>query len=153
MLHKPPQKDFLYCNQHGANQFKASTERMSGKSANINFRTNQLAVIQQNIDQLPVNRSHSFSCRRDSLHPPATPKGRRSQSIKWLSVPSVTSLQPLFFKPSARACAFFFTCCMYSLNSGVAACLRAAARAAIWLLWGPPCKVGWIAKLMSFSKL
>ena len=34
-------------------------------------------------------------------------------NTKCLPVPSVTSLQPRFFRPSARACAFFFTCWIY----------------------------------------
>lgn len=83
---------------------------------------------------------------------PVSPKGVRSHSNKWLSVPLVTNLQFLLSKADAKACAFFFTCRIYTLYSGEATCFNAMARAAIWLLWGPPCNDGKTEKFILSSK-
>ena len=82
---------------------------------------------------------------------PAKPRAVKSQSNKWLSVPPVTNLHFLLNKADAKAFAFFLTCCMYALYSGLATCFRAMARAAMWLLWGPPCNAGKTAKFIFSS--
>ena len=83
---------------------------------------------------------------------PVKPRVLRSQSTKWLSVPPVTNLHFLLSKADAKAWAFFLTCWMYALYSGVATCFRVIARAAIWLLWGPPCIEGKTPKFILSSK-
>lgn len=83
---------------------------------------------------------------------PVKPRAVKSQSNKWLSVPPVTNLHFLLNKAAAKAFAFFFTCCIYALYSGVATCLKAIASAAMWLLCGPPCKDGKTAKFIFSSK-
>lgn len=83
---------------------------------------------------------------------PVKPSVLRSQSTKWLSVPPVTNLHFLLSKADAKAWAFFLTCWMYALYSGVATCFRVIAKAAIWLLWGPPCIEGKTPKFILSSK-
>ena len=63
---------------------------------------------------------------------PVRPSGRRSQSMRWFSVPLVVSLYPLPMRNLASACAFARTCLAYALNSGVATSLSCVARPAIW---------------------
>mmetsp|Transcript_6747 Transcript_6747/g.9374 ORF Transcript_6747/g.9374 Transcript_6747/m.9374 type:complete len:281 (-) Transcript_6747:507-1349(-) len=87
--------------------------------------------------------SHTFSTL-----PPLRPWGRRSQRMRWLSVPSLASLWPLDIKALARAFAFALTCLEYSLNSGVETSKSCAARPPIWWLWGPPCRAGKTAMSM-----
>mmetsp|Transcript_43101 Transcript_43101/g.105384 ORF Transcript_43101/g.105384 Transcript_43101/m.105384 type:complete len:227 (-) Transcript_43101:762-1442(-) len=83
---------------------------------------------------------------------PSTPLGLRSTSTKWLSVPPETSTCPIDESLSAIALLFLSTCVWYTLNSGVAACLSATARAVMVWLWGPPWRPGNTAWLMGFSR-
>ena len=82
---------------------------------------------------------------------PVRPSGRRSQSMRWFSVPLVVSLYPLPMRNLASACAFARTCLAYALNSGVATSLSCVARPAIWWLCGPPWSEGKTAKLIASS--
>mmetsp|Transcript_23502 Transcript_23502/g.65093 ORF Transcript_23502/g.65093 Transcript_23502/m.65093 type:complete len:242 (-) Transcript_23502:1727-2452(-) len=73
---------------------------------------------------------------------PVRPCGRRSQSTKWLSVPSLASLWPFSWSVSAMALALATTALAYSLNSGDLTSKSCAANAPIWWLCGPPCRPG-----------
>mmetsp|Transcript_26385 Transcript_26385/g.79535 ORF Transcript_26385/g.79535 Transcript_26385/m.79535 type:complete len:242 (+) Transcript_26385:150-875(+) len=79
---------------------------------------------------------------------PVSPCGRRSQSTRWLSVPSLASLWPLALRASARAPALATTAEEYSLKAGVATSRSCVASAPIWWLWGPPCSAGKTAMSM-----
>merc|ERR1712217_499697 len=70
--------------------------------------------------------SHTFSTLD-----PVRPCGRKSQRIKWLSVPSLASLWPLAFSASASDFAFDTTRLEYSTNSGVLTSRSCAASAPI----------------------
>mmetsp|Transcript_113733 Transcript_113733/g.157387 ORF Transcript_113733/g.157387 Transcript_113733/m.157387 type:complete len:293 (-) Transcript_113733:90-968(-) len=73
---------------------------------------------------------------------PVKPCGLKSQSTRWLSVPSLASLWPFDLRVSARTFALTHTFFEYSLNSGVSTSRSCAARPPIWWLWGPPCRPG-----------
>mmetsp|Transcript_90730 Transcript_90730/g.256433 ORF Transcript_90730/g.256433 Transcript_90730/m.256433 type:complete len:216 (+) Transcript_90730:445-1092(+) len=73
---------------------------------------------------------------------PVRPCGRRSQRTRWLSVPSLASLWPLAWRPSASAFALATTFCEYSLNAGVTTSSSCTASAPIWWLCGPPWRPG-----------
>mmetsp|Transcript_113734 Transcript_113734/g.157394 ORF Transcript_113734/g.157394 Transcript_113734/m.157394 type:complete len:254 (-) Transcript_113734:393-1154(-) len=79
---------------------------------------------------------------------PVRPCGRRSQSTRWLSVPSLASLWPLDFRVSASVLAFSTTHFEYALKSSDFASSSCAARPPIWWLCGPPCKPGKTAMSM-----
>mmetsp|Transcript_109442 Transcript_109442/g.274135 ORF Transcript_109442/g.274135 Transcript_109442/m.274135 type:complete len:254 (+) Transcript_109442:471-1232(+) len=79
---------------------------------------------------------------------PVSPWGRKSQSTKWLSVPSLASLWPLDCSVLARVSALATTAWEYSLNSGEATSKSCAARPPIWWLCGPPWRPGKTAMSM-----
>ena len=58
----------------------------------------------------PRAHTHTHSRTRTCILEPVRPVGRRSHSIKWLSVPSVTSLYPCFMRRAAMARLFCWTC-------------------------------------------
>mmetsp|Transcript_83674 Transcript_83674/g.215481 ORF Transcript_83674/g.215481 Transcript_83674/m.215481 type:complete len:254 (-) Transcript_83674:124-885(-) len=79
---------------------------------------------------------------------PVKPCGLKSQSTRWLSVPSLASLWPLDFRVSASVLAFSTTHFEYALKSSDFASSSCAARPPIWWLCGPPCKPGKTAMSM-----
>ena len=81
---------------------------------------------------------------------PFTPRGVRSTSIRWLSVPPEMILSPPALRPDASAFAFSTIRRAYSLNSGCSASLKATAFAAIWCMNGPPCTRGNTALSIDF---
>mmetsp|Transcript_89129 Transcript_89129/g.144394 ORF Transcript_89129/g.144394 Transcript_89129/m.144394 type:complete len:230 (+) Transcript_89129:215-904(+) len=78
------------------------------------------------------------SSKTRSALEPVRPWGRRSRSIKWFSVPPEIRVWPSSTKRLAQAAAFLRTWAEYNLNSGVATCFNATARAQMVWLWGPP---------------
>ncbi len=66
----------------------------------------------------------------------------RSMSIKWLSVPLLIRLYPLFTNASAMACAFVIICLAYCVYSSVNISPNDTALAAITCSSGPPCIPG-----------
>ena len=77
--------------------------------------------------------------------------GRRSTSMRWLSVPPETSRRPAVLSPSASACAFSTMRRWYSLNSGWSASPNATAFAAMTCSSGPPWMPGKICELSVFA--
>ena len=69
---------------------------------------------------------------------PVTPVSVRFTSIRWLSVPPLTSLKPSAISVSARTDAFLTTCSAYVLKLGSSASLKHTALAAIVCIRGPP---------------
>ena len=69
---------------------------------------------------------------------PLTPNGRRSTSMRWLSVPPETMRKPSFASPVANPFALRTICAAYSLKSGCAARWNATAFAAMTCMSGPP---------------
>ena len=74
--------------------------------------------------------------------------GDRSNQTKWLSVPPVTTLKPLWTNTSANIFAFDITDFIYAWNSGFSASPKDTALAAITCIKGPPCKPGKTAELI-----
>ena len=89
--------------------------------------------------------------RAFSVALPFTPLGRRSTSIRWVSVPPVTMSRPPFISWSANAWAFLITWAWYSLNSGRSASPKATALAAMTCIRGPPWMPGKMAELTFFA--
>ena len=85
---------------------------------------------------MPARSSASWACL------PVTPKGRRSTSIRWLSVPPDTIRKPSPSSPPASACALRTIPAAYSRNPGWAASWNATALAAITCMSGPPWRPG-----------
>ena len=77
--------------------------------------------------------------------------GRRSTSMRWLSVPPETRRRPAPFSPSASTCAFSTMRRWYSLNSGCSASWKATALAAMTCSSGPPWMPGKICELRVFA--
>ncbi len=85
-----------------------------------------------------------------SLEP--TLKGEISITIKWLSVPSLTTLIPCFWNSSAIALAFKIICFWYFLKDGFIASKKQTALAAITWSNGPPCIPGKTALSIFWAK-
>ena len=78
--------------------------------------------------------------------------GRRSMSIKWLSVPPLTRRMPRSSSRLDSAFAFTTTCFAYSLKSGLSASPKHTALAAIACIRGPPWMPGKTAESIAFCQ-
>ena len=73
---------------------------------------------------------------------PRRPVGRRSMTMRWLSVPPVVSSRPRRIRPAAIALALVTTACAYSRKAGCAHCWNITALAAMACICGPPWTFG-----------
>src|SRR5439155_1143432 len=78
--------------------------------------------------------------------------GRRSMSIRWLSVPPLTRRRPRSISRSAIALALTTTCFAYTLKSGLSASPKQTALAAMACINGPPCVPGKTAESIAFCQ-
>ena len=90
-------------------------------------------------------------CSAHSATFPVSFFGRRSQSIKCVSVPPATRRKPPSISPTASACALSRIRCWYSLNSGLSASPNATALAAMMCSSGPPWMPGNTLESIAFA--
>ena len=82
---------------------------------------------------------------------PLNSLSRKLINIRWLSLPPLTSVQPLSTNTLPSSLIFAFTCLAQLFHSGLRFSKNPAALPAMTCIRGPPCKAGKTALLILFA--